>query len=168
MVTEDISEKNEMVVEENVHLIIFRLGNEEHGIRIDQVKEVTVTPKIARMPKTPPFIKGVSNIRGDIIAIMDLEERFNISTSTIDELSGKTYTLVTEAKDYTLGLTVREMPQSLSIPVSRIDKTPALLQDININQHFIEGIAKVEGRLIILLDIFKILTQTEVDELQQQ
>ena len=168
MAVDDISEKQDQVVEATMHLIIFRLGKEEYGIRIDQVKEVTLTPKIARMPKTPPFIKGVSNIRGDIIAIMDLEERFNISVSTPEELSGKTYTLVTEAKDYTLGITVREMPQSLTLPVSRIDRTPSLLQDININQHYIEGIAKFEGRLIILLDIYKILTQTEVAELQQQ
>ena len=164
---EDTNEKDN-VVEASTHLIIFRLGTEEYGFRIEQVKEVTLTPKIARMPKTPAFIKGVANIRGDIIAIMDLEERFNISKTNSEDLSGSTYTLVIEAKEYTLGLTVRDMPQSLSVPVSRIDRTPTLLQDVNIHQNYIEGIAKLENRLIILLDIYKILTQLEVDELQQQ
>ena len=56
---------------ELVQLIVFRLGDEDYGIRIEQVKEVTVTPEVARMPKTPPFIKGIVNLRGDIIAIID-------------------------------------------------------------------------------------------------
>ncbi|OGX87713.1 hypothetical protein BEN47_00690 [Hymenobacter lapidarius] len=63
---------------ELVQLIVFRLGDEDYGIRIEQVKEVTVTPEVARMPKTPPFIKGIANLRGDIIAIIDLEERFRL------------------------------------------------------------------------------------------
>ena len=58
---------------ELVQLIVFRLGDEDYGIRIEQVKEVTVTPEVARMPKTPPFVKGIANLRGDIIAISDLE-----------------------------------------------------------------------------------------------
>ncbi len=74
-----MSEQKDVVSEPAVHLIVFKLGTEEYGIRIEQVKEVTITPEITRMPKTPAFIKGVANIRGDIIAIMDLEERFNIS-----------------------------------------------------------------------------------------
>src|SRR5688500_3083168 len=87
-----------------VHLIIFKLGDEEFGIPIEQVKEVTITHPVSKMPKSPPFIKGVANIRGDIIAIMDMEERFNISKNEDDELPKQTYTLVTEFKDYFLGL----------------------------------------------------------------
>ena len=63
---------------ELVQLIVFRLGDEDYGIRIEQVKEVTITPDVAKMPKTPPFIKGIANLRGDIIAILDLEERFRL------------------------------------------------------------------------------------------
>jgi purine-binding chemotaxis protein CheW len=148
-----------------VHLIVFRLGTEEYGIRIEQVKEVTITPEITRMPKTPEFIKGVANIRGDIIAIMDLEERFGIRTGAYDS-GWKPYTLAIEAKDYTYGMIVRDMPQSLTIPVSKIDVAPAFIQDLNINDNYIEGIGKLGSRLIIVLDIFKILTQEEVQQLQ--
>ncbi|WP_026464731.1 chemotaxis protein CheW [Adhaeribacter aquaticus] len=162
--------RRDLVVEPVIHLIVFKLGSEEYGIRIEQVKEVTITPEITRMPKTPSFIKGVANIRGDIIAIMDLEERFKI-TPVVEEYDSlkpkKTYTLALEAKDYTIGLIVRDVPQSLSIPVSRIDKAPAFIQDININDNFIEGIGKHEGRLIIVLDIFKILTSEEVQQLKE-
>jgi purine-binding chemotaxis protein CheW len=150
-----------------VHLIVFRLGAEEYGIRIEQVKEVTVTPEIARMPKTPTFIKGVANIRGDIIAIMDLEERFRIAPVVQTERPMRTnitYTLVIEAENYTIGILVREVPQSLTIPVSKIDKTPGIIQEANVQENFIDGIAKVEGRLIIIFDMKRILS---MDELQQ-
>lgn len=163
------AEKKGNSIEPVVHLIVFKLGEEEFGIRIEQVKEVTITPEITRMPKTPVFIKGVANIRGDIIAIMDLEERFHITpVMPTPDSTGviKTYTLTLEAKDYTIGLIVKDVPQSLTIPVSKIDKTPAFIQDININENFIEGIGKIEGRLIIVLDILKILTHEEVLQLK--
>ncbi|ALJ00858.1 chemotaxis protein CheW [Rufibacter tibetensis] len=165
MESQNIRDKKDVSVVERVHLIVFKLGNEEYGVRIDQVKEVTITPEITRMPKTPSFIKGVSNIRGDIIAIMDLEERFRIERPS-GMFTPHTYTLVMEAKEYTMGFIVHEVPQSLTLPVSSIDKAPTFIQDININENFIEGIGKHEDRLIIVLDIFKILTSDEVMQLK--
>src|SRR6476620_294583 len=91
-------EQKEAVAETTVHLIVFKLGTEEYGIRIEQVKEETITPEITRMPKTPDFIKGVANIRGKIIAIMDLEERFKIRPEG-DATSRNSFTLAIEAKD---------------------------------------------------------------------
>ena len=163
---EEKDNRKDSSLEPSVHLIVFKLGVEEYGIRIEQVKEVTITPEITRMPKTPPFIKGIANIRGDIIAIMDLEERFHITPAVTVENQKHTYTLALEAKDYTIGLIVREVPQSLTIPVSRMDKTPAFIQDINISENFIEGIGKINGRLIIVLDILKILTNEEIQMLK--
>src|SRR6478752_3903251 len=61
-----------------IQLIIFKLGTEEYALSIDQIKEVVLTPRIARMPQTPSYIKGVANIRGSIIAILDLEQKFGI------------------------------------------------------------------------------------------
>ncbi|WP_207430065.1 chemotaxis protein CheW [Sabulibacter ruber] len=165
MESQSVRDKKEPNVEERVHLIVFKLGSEEYGVRIDQVKEVTITPEITRMPKTPSFIKGVSNIRGDIIAIMDLEERFRIERPSGNP-EQHTYTLVMEAKDYTMGFIVKEVPQSLTLPVSSIDKAPSFIQDLNINENFIEGIGKHEDRLIIVLDMYKILTSDEILQLK--
>lgn len=151
------------VTEPNVHLIVFKLGGEEYGIRIEQVKEVTITPDIARMPKTPDFIKGVANIRGDIIAIMDLEGRFKIAPMEPLMKSRQTYTLVIETDSYNMGILVREVPQSLTVGISKIDKTPGIIQEVNVNENFIDGIAKVGSRLIIVLDIRKILTIEETE-----
>ncbi|PKV75345.1 chemotaxis protein CheW [Pontibacter ramchanderi] len=160
--------KPDLLKEEMIHLIVFKLGGEEYGIKIDQVKEVTVTPSVTRMPRTPDFIKGVANIRGDIIAIMNLEERFGIRPVPVDsDLNPQiTYTLVIEAKEYSIGVIVREVPQSLNLSMTKIDKTPSFLQDINIHENYIEGIAKVNNRLIIVLDMYKILTNDEIRELK--
>ncbi|WP_162052588.1 chemotaxis protein CheW [Pontibacter pamirensis] len=155
------------VKEEMVHLIVFKLGAEYYAIKIEQVKEVNITPATTRMPRTPHFVKGVANIRGDIIAIIDLEDRFNIRPAPLlDGLNPDlTYTLVIEAKGYSIGVTVKEMPQSLNLPISKIDKAPSFLQDVNISENFIEGLARTGDRLIIVLDMHKILTQDEVREL---
>jgi purine-binding chemotaxis protein CheW len=164
----EASAKPETTKEEMIHLIVFKLGEEEYGIKIEQVKEVTVTPSVTRMPRTPDFIKGVANIRGDIIAIMNLEERFGIRPAPIaDDLNPHiTYTLVIEAREYSIGVIVREVPQSLNLSMTKIDKTPSFLQDINIHENYIEGIAKVNNRLIIVLDMYKILTQDEIKALK--
>lgn len=148
-----------------IQLIVFRLGEEEYGIRIEQVKEVTITPEVARMPKTPSFVKGIANLRGDIVTIVDLEERFQLRPAN-EDLPDLTYTLAIEAKDYTIGIVVREVPQPLSIPVSIIEKAPEFIQDINIHDKYIEGIAKVDGRIIVVLDMLKLLTPSEIMQLQ--
>jgi purine-binding chemotaxis protein CheW len=163
--SEQSSDKKNVKADAIIQLIVFRLGDEEYGLRIEQVKEVTITPEVARMPKTPPFIKGIANLRGDIIAIVDLEERFGLRPAGQD-LPATSYTLAIEAKDYTIGIVVREVPQPLSIPVSIIEKAPDFIQDININDKYIEGIAKVNGRIIIVLDMLKLLTPSEIMQLQ--
>jgi purine-binding chemotaxis protein CheW len=146
-----------------VQLIVFQLGDEDYGIRIEQVKEVTVTPEVVKMPKTPPFIKGIANLRGDIIAIVDLEERFQLRPTgrAVPDFS---YTLAVEAADYTLGLMVREVPRPLTIPVSLIEPAPEFVQDSGQRDKYLEGIAKLpnsEG-VIIVLDMAKLLTPSEI------
>ncbi len=151
---------------DSVHLIVFRLGEEDFGIPISQIKEVTITPPISRMPRTPKFIKGVTNIRGDIIAVMSLEERFKIKVSKNLRLPDEqTYTIVTEVENYTIGLLVNEVPYSLNVPRDHIEKTPQMIQEIIINEKYIDGIGKVEGSLIIVLNVPKILNSQEIKQL---
>ncbi|MBH8556768.1 purine-binding chemotaxis protein CheW [Hymenobacter sp. BT442] len=147
---------------ELVQLIVFRLGDEDYGIRIEQVKEVTVTPDVARMPKTPPFIKGIANLRGDIIAILDLEERFRLRPVG-RPIPERSYTIAVEAADYVLGLMVREVPRPFTMPLSQIEPAPEFVQDSSTRDKYLEGIAKLpEGGIIIVLDMRKLLTPSEV------
>jgi purine-binding chemotaxis protein CheW len=152
-----------------VQLIVFRLGDEDYGIRIEQVKEVTITPEVVRMPKTPPFIKGITNLRGDIIAVVDLEERFQLRPAG-RPVPAFSYTLAVEAPDYTLGLIVREVPRPITIPVSAIEPAPEFVQDNGQREKYLEGIAKLpngEG-VIIVLDMPKLLTPSEIMRLPGQ
>jgi purine-binding chemotaxis protein CheW len=152
-----------------VQLIVFRLGDEDYGIRIEQVKEVTITPEVVKMPKTPPFIKGITNLRGDIIAVVDLEERFQLRPAgrPVPEFS---YTLAVEAPDYTLGLMVREVPRPVTVPVSAIEPAPEFVQDSGQREKYLEGIAKLPGDqgVIIVLDMLKLLTPSEIMRLPGQ
>lgn len=145
-----------------VQLIVFQLGDEEYGIRIEQVKEVTVTPEVTKMPKTPAFIKGIANLRGDIIALLDLEERFQLRSAG-RELPAASFTIAVEAPGYTIGLLVREVPRPLTLPVSLIEPAPEFLQDSGQRDKYLEGIAKLPGgAVVIVLDMHKLLTPTEV------
>jgi len=150
-----------------VQLIVFKLGGEEYGIRIEQVKEVTVTPEVARMPKTPPFIKGIANLRGDIIAIVDLEERFMLAPAG-RPLPEKSFMVAVEAADFVLGLVVREVPRPLTLPLAQIEPAPEFVQDGSQRDKYLEGIAKLpDGTIIIVLDMNKLLLPGELLKLSQ-
>ena len=143
-------------------LIIFKLGHEEYGIHIDQIKEVVLTPRITRMPQTPSYIKGVANIRGNILAIVDLEEKFGMQglTSRTQE-STSHYTLVAESKEFKIGILVKEVPNTLSVSSADIDETVHVMQDAG-GESYMLGIVKMNDRLIILIDLFKAMQADEL------
>ncbi len=141
-----------------IQLIIFKLGSEEYGLTIDQIKEVVLTPSIAHVPHMPSYIKGVANIRGNIIAIIDLEERFSLhnNENTISNEAAN-YTLVVESNTLKVGILVKEVPNTLSILSSDIDDAKGFIQFSTIDENCIKGIVKTGDRLIILIDVFKIM-----------
>lgn len=141
----------------NLQIVVFKLGNEEYGLHIDQIKEVVITPNITRMPQTPSYIKGVANIRGNVIAIFDLEERFNL-TRTIQS-QGSKYTLVVESEDVKMGLLVTEVPNTVTVDTSDLDESIGIINDAHAENNYIKGIIKTGKRLIILIDIFKVIDQ---------
>jgi purine-binding chemotaxis protein CheW len=148
-----------------IQIIVFKQGDEEYALHIDQIKEVVITPSITRMPQTPGFIKGVANIRGNIIAIIDLEEKFNLKRS--DERTENNYTLVVESEDFKMGLLVREVPNTLTIAASSFDESVSIINDGNTENTYIKGVVKYEKRLIILIDIFKVIDQELVSNFKK-
>jgi purine-binding chemotaxis protein CheW len=148
---------------ESIHLIVFRLGSEEFGVPIDQVKEITVTPKITRMPRTPEHIAGVANIRGDIIALVDLEKKFVITPDNVaDNVDPKTYTLVLDKSEYRIGILVKDVPHSLTLPLDNLDRNSSVFNDFNLMERYIYGLARYEGKLIIVVDLNKILSSEDL------
>jgi purine-binding chemotaxis protein CheW len=140
-----------------LQIVVFKLGNEEYGLHIDQIKEVVITPNITRMPQTPAYIKGVANIRGNVIAIFDLEERFNLARTI--QNNGNKYTLVVESDEVKMGLLVTEVPNTVTVNTSDLDESIGIINDAHAENNYIKGIIKTGKRLIILIDIFKVIDQ---------
>lgn len=143
---------------ELMQLVVFRLGEESYGLPIDQIKEVVLTPKVARMPQTPPYIKGLSNIRGTIIAIMDLEQKFGIGQETnTTSIECYKYTLVVENDAYKIGILVRDVPDTLTVAVEDIDRASEFVQYSSLDARCLMGVITVDERLIILIDVLKLV-----------
>ena len=138
-----------------VQIVVFKLGNEEYGLHIDQIKEVVITPNITRMPQTPSYVKGVANIRGNVIAIFDLEDRFGLTNTT--QVRGSKFTLVVESEDIKMGLLVSEVPNTVSVNSADLDESVGIINDSNTENNYIKGVIKTGQRLIILIDIFKVV-----------
>lgn len=139
-------------------IVVFKLGQEEYGLQIDQIKEVVITPNITRMPQMPSYMKGVANIRGNVIAMLDLEKKFDLERSE-SAAHDNNFTLVIESEEYKMGILVREVPNTLSISSASIEDS--LFTGEQAEQSYILGIIKLDKRLIILLDIFKVISEQD-------
>lgn len=164
----NLSETTEQRVNngKRVQLIVFKLGAEEYALPIDQIKEVVITPHVAQVPRTPDHIKGVANIRGNVIAIMDLEDKFNlknISNTSKNEIQYN-YTLVIESDEHKVGILVNEVPNTLNTFESAIDNSSNVMQYSSLDEDCITGIVKVDSRMIILIDIIKMVRNEEFEK----
>ena len=142
-------------MKEKTQLVIFKLGNEEYGIDIEQIKEVVITPKIAKIPQTEKYIKGIANIRGVVTTIMDLEERFNLVYESKSNSNISNYTLVVEK--FKIGILVKEIPNTLTVLSSNINNV-SNISKYSIDGECIVGIINLGDRMIIMIDIFELLS----------
>jgi len=143
-------------------LIVFNLGDEEFGTEIGQVREIIRAGTITPIPDSPQFIKGVSNVRGEITVVIDLKERFFLPAKK--EIEGK-HIIITEQEKNLFGLMVDEVTEVLRIPETDIKPTPELVT--RIDRVYISGVLTLEGRLIILLDLSKVLSDEELARLTE-
>jgi purine-binding chemotaxis protein CheW len=164
--TEKTQNQNESIAvhARSLQIVVFKLGQEEYGLHIDQIKEVVITPTITRMPQTPAFVKGVANIRGNVIALLNLEEKFGLTNNHELEISENNFTLVIESEEYKMGILVKEVPNTLSISSSNIEDS-VFTGDLQSEQTYITGIVKLEKRLIIMIDILKVINEQEAQQL---
>ncbi len=157
-----MAEKEKEPTGEVIQLVNFRLRDEKFGVDIRSVREIIRVGDITRMPETPSFIQGVANLRGQIIPVIDLAEQFGLAPQ--EKLPESARIVVTEVKGQTVGMLVDEVPEVLEIPEENIEPTPELIQT-EVRKDYIKGVGKLEGRLIILLDLEKVLAPHEVEEL---
>ena len=161
--TFDKHEKEELGEDELLRYIFFELADETFAIKIEDVREVTHTPPISQMPRTPDYFEGVTNIRGNIVTILDLEKKLDLS-SRINLLPMKEplkYTIVLDMKDYQIGFSVRKVPQTINFQQSEIERVEEISKATKVNYYFLDGLGRKDGKLFMLLDIKKVFSATD-------
>ena len=154
---EDVKANNESssseASNELLQLVGFQLGNEEYGIDILKVQEINRIAEITRIPQSPDFVEGVINLRGNVIPIIDLRKRFNMPEREHDK---QTRIVVGEIEGRTVGLIVDAVSEVIRLPLNTIEPPPPIVSDEH--SAYISGVGKLDDRLLMLLDIDKILT----------
>ena len=146
--------------DEIIQFVSFTLGSEEYGIEIEKVKEIVRIPEISEIPDAPPVIEGVINLRGEVIPVINLRQRFDIQ----GEFSGESSrVIIIDVDSKFIGLIVDAVSQVLRINTADIDPVEEIN---NVTEEYIKGVGKISDRLIIWLDIEKILSSKEKIEIQ--
>jgi len=157
----EVEKEDEVIAEETiVQLVSFNLSNDvEYGINILSVHEILKTSEIARLPNTPSFIKGVINLRGKIIPVIDVRKRFGFSAVKITDL---TRVIIVQLDEKLVGLMVDNVNQVVRIPTNSIDSPNELIKGVS--EEFICGVGRLEDRLIVILKLSSVLLlEPEVD-----
>ncbi len=147
---------------EEVQLVVFRLGNEEYGVEITQVREIIKMKEITRIPNAPDFVEGVINLRGQITTVTDLRKRLRTNGSSTND---QTRIIIVELENSTIGMIVDSVSEVLRLAKNEIDSTPEIVS--NLETKYIRGVGKLKDRLLILLDLNRILKPGEVEELKK-
>ncbi len=146
--------------------LTFALANEEYGISILKVKEIIGMMSITTVPQTPGFVKGVINLRGKVIPVVDLRLKFGIEAA---EYTERTCIIVVEiegaSRAILMGIVVDAVSEVLNIKGENIEDTPTFGTKLDIE--YISGMAKCEGGVKILLDIDRVLSDEEIVALQK-
>ncbi|MDH5681388.1 MAG: chemotaxis protein CheW, partial [Spirochaetota bacterium] len=138
------------------------VNEEEYGLEILKVQEVVRLPHITRLPKSPVFIKGVINLRGNIIPIIDLREKFGLEALAYTEI---TRVIIIEIAEKRVGMIVDNVSQVVRVEESSIAPPPPMISGIT--DQFVSGVVRLEDRLIIMLKVAEILSTEEVVQLEQ-
>lgn len=147
--------KKETRSEELLQLVVFQLGEEEFGLDIMQVQEIIRIPEITRIPHSPDYVKGVINLRGKIITVINLDTRFGMEQKVHDDNSR---IIVAEVDENVVGMVVDSVSEVLRLPLSTVEPVPEIIST-KINANYLKGVGKLEDRMLILLDITKVVME---------
>lgn len=145
---------------ELMQLVTFSIGEEEFGVDILKVQEIIRTMEITKVPRAPAFVEGVINLRGKVIPIIDLRKRFGLESREHDK---HTRIIVIEINNMIVGFVVDSVSEVLRIPSNTVEPPPPVVAGLE--SEYISGVGKLEDRLLILLDLDRLLSGDEVDVL---
>lgn len=146
--------------DELLQLVTFSIGDEEFGVNILKVQEIIRTMEITKVPRAPAFVEGVINLRGKVIPIIDLRRRFGLYPKPGDK---DTRIIVIEINNIIVGFIVDAVSEVLRIPAGTVEPTPPVVAGVE--SDYISGVGKLKDRLLIMLDLDKILSSEDMDML---
>ncbi len=146
---------------DDMQLVVFDLDNEEYGVEIGQVREIIKMEEISKIPRTPDYIEGVINLRGQVTTVISLRKKFGLEQKEVDQY---TRIIVAEIDGLTLGITVDAVNEVLKLPTKNIEPTPAIVAN-DVDTRYMRGIGKLDDRLLILLDINRIMNEDELEQM---
>jgi purine-binding chemotaxis protein CheW len=144
-------------------LVLFDLANEHFGIDIASVDGIIKMQEVISVPHAPSFVEGVTNLRGSVLPVIDLRKRFDLEPTP--PTNDTRIVVVNLEGNRKVGMIVDAVTEVLSIPEESIEPTPPIVSTID--SSFIIGIAKVDERLVILLDLASVLTDKEKSSLKK-
>jgi purine-binding chemotaxis protein CheW len=140
----------------------FQLADQRYAFRIEQIQEIVIPDQVTRIPQVMEYVEGVSNLRGTIIPIINLRKLFGIDPKPNDDESR---TIVVNVGDRTMGCTVDSVSQVMRIPAESIQSAPDIVASEG--TAYVQGFAKLDGQLIILLDIDELLEPEKLEAVHQ-
>lgn len=150
-------------VQDRAQLVVFQLGTESYGVDIQRAREIVRVPQVTRVPRAPEFIEGIMNLRGTIIPVIDLRRRFGLGRS--EERSENARIIVVEMGDQTVGMIVDAVSEVLYLEADQIEPPSPYMTGVD--ARFITGVGNLGDRLIILIDLEKVLSFEERERLQE-
>ncbi|HHY10531.1 MAG TPA: purine-binding chemotaxis protein CheW [Firmicutes bacterium] len=146
---------------EERQLVVFRLHNEEFGVEITDVREIVKPRHITRLPHVDDFIEGVTNLRGEVIPVICLRKRFGLEAQ---ENTQETRIIILEVNDKLVGFIVDAVTETLRLAEDAIEPPPTSIAGLRAD--YLAGVGKLNDRLLILLEVGKILTSSEQIQLE--
>ncbi len=141
-----------------LQLAVFQLAGEEFGVDIMQVQEIIRMPGITRIPQSPEYVEGIINLRGKIIVVINLDTRFKIDSKEVDDNSR---IIVVEIGETVVGMIVDSVSEVIRLPASNVEPAPEMITT-KIHADYLQGVGKMDERLLILLDLEKVLSDEEM------
>lgn len=146
----------------DTQFVVFLLDGEEFGVSIMDVKEIIRMTNITRLPKTPKFIEGVINLRGEVLPVVNLRKRFDAAD---DSVTDSTRIVIVEIEGEQVGLIVDSVSEVLRLSLEQIEPPPQSV--VGLKTEFIQGVGKVGDRLLVILKIDKLLSTDELVSLSE-
>jgi len=143
-----------------LQLVVFKLDKEEYGVDIMQVQEISPYQKLTKVPNSPAFVDGIVNLRGDVIPVVSLKKKFHLAETEITDL---TRLIVINNGERRTGFIVDDASEVITISDQDVEEAPPMI--VGTDKKYIQGVGKIDKRILIILNLHKLLTEEEQNQL---